>query len=223
MLPLAFGLVPDGERERVFNHLVKKITDETHDHIGTGLIGGQWLMRVLTAGGRADLAYTIAAQKTYPSWGYMVEKGATTIWELWNGDTADPAMNSGNHVMLVGDLGIWLYENLAGIKSDPEQPGFKHIVMRPEPVGDLQFVKASHRSPYGLIASDWQKKDGVFRWNVTVPANTTATVYVPAKNAESVTEDGKLAAQAKGVKLVKMENGRAVFSVGAGNYRFESR
>ena len=74
--------------------------------------------------------------------------------------------------MLVGDLGIWLYENLAGIKSDPEQPGFKHIVMRPEPVGDLQFVKASHRSPYGLIASDWQKKDGVFRWNITVPANT---------------------------------------------------
>ena len=129
-------------------------------------------MRVLTAGGRADLAYTIATQKTYPSWGYMVEKGATTIWELWNGDTADPAMNSGNHVMLVGDLGIWLYENLAGIKSDPEQPGFKHIIMRPEPVGDLQFVKASHRSPYGLIASDWQKKDGVFRWNITVPANT---------------------------------------------------
>ena len=145
-------------------------------------------MRVLTAGGRPDLAYTIATQKTYPSWGYMVEKGATTIWELWNGDTADPAMNSGNHVMLVGDLGIWLYENLAGIKSDPEQPGFKHIIMRPEPVGDLQFVKASHRSPYGLIASDWQKKDGVFRWNITVPANTTATVYVPAKSAESVTE-----------------------------------
>jgi alpha-L-rhamnosidase len=223
VLPLAFGLVPDGERERVFNHLIMKITDETHDHIGTGLIGGQWLMRVLTAGGRADLAYTIAAQKTYPSWGYMVEKGATTIWELWNGDTADPAMNSGNHVMLVGDLGIWLYENVAGIKSDPEQPGFKHIVMRPEPVGDLQFVKASHRSPYGLIASDWQKKDGVFRWSITVPANTTATVYVPAKSAESVTENGKPAVQADGVKLVRMENGRAVLSVGSGNYCFESR
>jgi hypothetical protein len=165
VLPLAFGLVPEGERERVFNHLVRKITDETQGHIGTGLIGGQWLMRVLTAGGRADLAYTIASQKTYPSWGYMVEQGATTIWELWNGNTADPAMNSGNHVMLVGDLGIWLYENLAGIKPDPEQPGFKHIIMRPEPVGDLQFVKASHRSPYGLIASDWQKQGDVFRWN----------------------------------------------------------
>ena len=101
---------PNGERERVFDHLVKKITQETQGHIGTGLIGGQWLMRVLTAGGRGDLAYSIAAQKDYPSWGYMVEKGATTIWELWNGDTADPAMNSGNHVMQIGDLGVWLYE-----------------------------------------------------------------------------------------------------------------
>ena len=220
VLPLAFGLVPDGERERVFNHLVRKITDETQSHIGTGLIGGQWLMRVLTAGGRADLAYTIATQKTYPSWGYMVEQGATTIWELWNGDTADPAMNSGNHVMLVGDLGIWLYENLAGIKPDPEQLGFKRIIMRPEPVGDLQFVKATHRSPYGLIASDWQKQNGVFRWKITVPANTTATVYVPAKGAESVTESGKPAEQAQGVKLLRMEKGRAVFEVGSGSYNF---
>ena len=106
-------------------------------------------MRVLTANGRPDLAYTIATQKTYPSWGYMVEKGATTIWELWNGDTADPAMNSGNHVMLVGDLGIWLYENLAGIKPDPEQPGFKHIIMRPEPVGDLRSSRRRIARPTG--------------------------------------------------------------------------
>jgi alpha-L-rhamnosidase len=223
VLPLAFGLVPEGERQRVFNHLVSKITGETQGHIGTGLIGGQWLMRVLTAGGRADLAYTIASQKTYPSWGYMVEQGATTIWELWNGNTADPAMNSGNHVMLVGDLAIWLYENLAGIKPDPKQPGFKHIIMQPEPVRDLQFVKASHRSPYGLIVSDWQKQNGVFRWNITVPVNTTATVYVPTKAAESVSESGKPAVQAQGVKLLRMENGRAVFEVGSGSYSFHSR
>jgi alpha-L-rhamnosidase len=168
------------------------------------------------------MAYTIASQKTYPSWGYMVEQGATTIWELWNGDTADPAMNSGNHVMLVGDLGIWLYENLAGIKPDPDQPGFKHIIMRPEPVGDLQFVKASHRSPYGLIASDWQKLNGVFRWSITVPVNTTAIVYVPAKIAESVTESGKPAAQARGVQFISTEQGRAVFKVGSGQYSFQS-
>jgi len=222
VLPLAFDLVPEGERGRVFNHLVRKITDETKNHIGTGLIGGQWLMRVLTDGGRADLAYTIASQKTYPSWGYMVEKGATTIWELWNGDTADPAMNSGNHVMLVGDLGIWLYENLAGIKPDPEQSGFKHSVMRPEPVGDLQFVKASHRSPYGLIASHWQRKNGVFHWDITVPVNTTATVYVPAASAENITEGGKPVRNARGVRFVRMEQGRAVFEVGSGHYSFQS-
>ena len=223
VLPLAFGLVPDGQRERVFDHLVAKIMTESKGHIGTGLIGGQWLMRVLTAGGRPDLAYGIAVQSTYPSWGYMVEKGATTIWELWNGDTADPAMNSGNHVMLVGDLGIWLYESLAGIKSDPEQPGFKHILMRPEPVAGLRFAKASHRSPYGLIVSDWQKQDGVFRWKVAIPANTTATLYVPATSAEAVTEGGKPAAQGRGIKFVKLENGRAVYVVGSGNYSIESR
>ena len=222
VLPLAFGLVPDGERERVFAHLVNKIMTESKSHIGTGLIGGQWLMRVLTANGRPDLAYTIATQETYPSWGYMVEKGATTIWELWNGDTADPAMNSGNHVMLIGDLNIWLYESLAGIKADPEQPGFKHIIMRPEPVDGLAFARASHRSPYGLIVSDWQKRDGVFHWNITVPVNATATIFVPAKAVESVTEGRKPVLQDRGVQFLRMEQGRAVFRVGSGSYSFES-
>ncbi len=223
VLPLAFDLAPADERPRIFDHLVNKITRETADHIGTGLVGGQWLNRVLTAGGRPDLAYTFVTNTTYPSWGYMVEKGATTIWELWNGDTADPAMNSGNHVMLVGDLVIWLYENLAGIKPDPEQPGFRHVLMRPTPVGDLQFVKASHRSPYGLIASEWQRAGGAFRWNVTVPPNTTATLWVPAKDAASVTESGRPAERARGLSFVRMDNGCAVFSAGSGRYAFVSR
>ena len=132
-------------------------------------------------------------------------------------------MNSGNHVMLVGDLGIWLYEDLAGIKPDPERPGFKHIVMRPEPVGDLRFVKASHRSSYGLIASSWQREGDHFGWQIAVPVNTTATIYLPAREADSVTENGMPAGQSKGVKFLKMEQDRAVFSVGSGNYRFESR
>jgi alpha-L-rhamnosidase len=223
VLPLAFGLVPMEYRQGVFDHLVDKITKEGQGHVGTGLIGGQWLMRVLSDNGRSDLAYTIATQQTYPGWGYMIAKGATTIWELWNGDTADPAMNSGNHDMLVGDLGIWLYEDLAGIKPDPEQPGFKHIIMRPEPVGDLRYVEAFHRSPYGLIVSDWQRDGDRFWWQITVPVNTTATVYVPAKEPGSVTENRKPAVQSKGVKFLQMEKGRAVFLVGSGNYRFESR
>ena len=95
--------------------------------------------------------------------------GATTIWEPWNGDTADPAMNSGNHLMLVGDLVTWFYENLAGIRPDRAQPAFKHIIMRPTPVGDLSCVKASYNSSYGKIVSDWRIARGHFIWNLIVP------------------------------------------------------
>jgi alpha-L-rhamnosidase len=138
VLPLAFGLVPDGpERERVFNHLVEDHPGTKGPHRHRPDRRPMADARAHGNGGRADLAYTIATQKDYPSWGYMVKKGATTIWELWNGNTADPAMNSGNHVMLVGDLVHLALRDLAGIKPDPEQPGFKHIIMRPLPVGDL--------------------------------------------------------------------------------------
>ncbi len=223
VLPLAFGLVPEAERGRVFGHLVQKITQETQGHVGTGLIGGQWLNRVLTEGGRADLAYGLATNTTYPSWGYMIGQGATTIWELWNGNTADPAMNSGNHVMLVGDLVIWFYETLAGIKSDPEQPGFKHIIMRPQPVGDLTFVKASYRSPYGRITSEWHLEKGAFDWKITIPPNATATVYVPASRAEAITEGGRALSDARGVNLLRMEGSAAVLAVESGSYRFVAR
>ncbi len=223
VLPLAFDLVPQDMRERVFNRLIDKIENETKGHIGTGLIGGQYLMRVLTDNGRADLAYTIATQKDYPSWGYMVEQGATTIWELWNGNTADPAMNSGNHVMLVGDLVIWLYENLAGIKSDPEQPGFRHLIMKPEIVGDLNFVKASHRSPYGWIRSEWHRNSSGLDWQIEVPPNTTATVCIPAADLSSVLEGKKAATKVGGIKSARFENGRAVLEIGSGKYHFISR
>lgn len=222
VLPLAFGLVPEELRGRLFDHLVQKIVNDSKGHIGTGLIGGQYLMRVLTDNGRPDVAYRIASQKDYPSWGYMAEQGATTIWELWNGNTADPAMNSGNHVMLVGDLVIWLYENLAGIKTDPQQPGFKHILMRPEPVGNLQFVKASHRSPFGLITSEWHRNDTLFDWKIEVPANTTATIYIPAKGLATVTESGKSIGNLLPTGAV-MKDGRAVLHIGSGKYHFISR
>ncbi|HEY1661648.1 MAG TPA: family 78 glycoside hydrolase catalytic domain [Verrucomicrobiae bacterium] len=214
VLPLAFGMVPDDMHEMIFSHLVDKIENESHGHIGTGLIGGQYLMRTLTENGREDLAYTIASQKDYPGWGYMIGHGATTIWELWNGNTADPTMNSGNHVMLVGDLVIWFYEDLAGIKCDPVTPGFKHIIMHPMPVGDLTYVKASHLSPYGLIASEWRRDGAVFDWRIQVPMNTTATVYVPATSPQNV--------QAGDMKPVRFEDGFAIFEVGSGKYHFKS-
>jgi len=214
VLPLAFGLVPDDMKAQIFAHLVAKIENDTHGHIGTGLIGGQYLNRVLSDNGRADLCYTIASQKDYPSWGYMVEQGATTIWELWNGNTADPTMNSGNHVMLIGDLVVWFYEYLAGIAPDDAQPGFKHSIMHPHPVGDLKFVKASHNSPYGTITSAWRRDGNRFDWRIEIPANTTATVSVPATSAEKV--------EASGVKPTRFENGLAVFEIGSGKYHFIS-
>jgi len=222
LLPLAFDLVPAGERSRVFDHLVHKIEHESQGHIATGLIGGQWLNRVLTEGGRPDLVYRFATNTTYPSWGYMIKKGATTVWELWNGDTADPAMNSGNHVMLVGDFIIWLYENLAGIKTDPAQPGFKHLVMMPQLVGDLTFVKASHRSPYGLIRSEWQRTAGKFEWRVTIPPNSTATVFIPSRDPAAVTESGRPIRPGRGVEFLRADAGRVVVKISSGTYRFTS-
>jgi alpha-L-rhamnosidase len=223
VLPLAFDMVSPEERPRVFSHLANKITEETKGHIGTGLVGGQWLNRVLAEGGRADLVYGFATNTTYPSWGYMVQQGATTVWELWNGDTADPAMNSGNHVMLVGDFIIWLYEDLAGIKSDPAQPGFKHLIMQPQLVGDLRRVKAWHLSPYGRVQSDWRREGANFDWRIAVPPNSTATLYLPASSADQITEGGKPIGKADRVKFLNLENGRAVLEIGSGAYHFVSR
>ena len=117
ILPLAFGMVPKGLEEKVFANIIDKTVNEFDGHVSTGVVGIQQLMRTLTEYGRGDLALKLATNDTYPSWGYMVRNGVTTIWELWNGNTADPAMNSGNHVMLLGDLIIWEYEYLGGIRA----------------------------------------------------------------------------------------------------------
>ncbi len=221
-LALSFRIPKQDIRDKVFDNIIYKTTDEYHNHTSCGLVGEQWFMRTLTDNGRADLAIKIAEDTTYPSWGYMIKHGATTIWELWNGNTADPAMNSGNHVMLLGDLIVWYYEDLAGIKSDPAEPGFKHIIMKPYPVGDLKFVKASYLSDYGLIKSHWKKEKNKFYWNIDIPANTSATIYIPAKKVGDVTESGKQAFKAIGIKFIEFENGRAVYEVGSGSYHFTS-
>jgi alpha-L-rhamnosidase len=152
----------------------------------------------------------------------MAEKGATTIWELWNGDTADPAMNSGNHVMQIGDLAVWMYEYLAGIRSYAARPGFERTVIHPIPAGDLTFVKASHKSMYGTIATSWSRDAGHFTLEVTIPPNTTALVTLPAKDAAAVTESGRPASAARGVKFLRAEPGGATYEVASGTYTFRS-
>ena len=183
VLPLAFGMAPEQSRKAVFDRLVGKIEKDTNGHIGTGLVGAQWLMRTLSDNGRADVAYEIATQKTIPAGATWSSKAPPPSGSCGTATPPIPAMNSGNHVMLIGDLGIWFYEYLAGIRPDLEKPAFKHIVIKPYPVGDLLFVKASHKSMYGEIKSFWKRDGSRFQLDVTIPPNTTATVYVPGKRA----------------------------------------
>ena len=220
ILPLFFGITPDSLKQAVFDNICHKIKVENNMHISTGVIGTQWLMRGLTRFGRPELALALASNKTYPSWGYMAENGATTIWELWNGNTANPQMNSQNHVMLLGDLLIWFYENLAGIKSDDANPAFKQIVMNPSLVEGLNYVKASYQSLHGMIRSEWKKEQNQLTWDISVPANSTAIVYIPVANVNNVVESGKEASTVDGVQFLKMEEGKAVFRVGSGDYSF---
>lgn len=177
ILPLAFGMVPKGLEEKVFANIIDKTVNEFDGHVSTGVVGIQQLMRTLTEYGRGDLALKLATNDTYPSWGYMVRNGATTIWELWNGNTADPAMNSGNHVMLLGDLIIWEYEYLGGIRA--LEPGYSKIQLKPYPIEGLDYVNCSYLSVSGLIQSNWQRKGKRFEWDILIPANTTAEIWLP--------------------------------------------
>jgi alpha-L-rhamnosidase len=220
LLPLYFGMVPDSLQDEVFGHITWAIRNKNQGHISTGVVGTQWLMRGLTKYERPELAYAIATNRDYPSWGYMVDHGATTIWELWNGNTANPSMNSGNHVMLLGDLITWYYENLAAIKSDSVDVGFKKVIMKPAVIDGLDFVKASYQSMYGTIRSEWRKTPGVFSWNIVVPANATAVIYVPAGSEKEVMEGNSPATASDGVKFVGMKERYAVFEIGSGSYSF---
>lgn len=223
LLPLAFGLVPKASEQAVFEHIADKTEKTYNGHISTGVIGTQWLLRTLSAYGRNDLALRLAGNRSYPSWGYMVANGATTIWELWNGNTANPAMNSQNHVMLLGDLLIWLYENQAGIASDkhPDGIGFGKIIMAPKINGPLKFVRATHRSAYGLISSDWEKKGTQWSWKVTIPPNASAQLKFPAGLLDIREGGSGLDVKGDAGKKLHINLGEnRHLSVGSGNYIF---
>ena len=184
ILPLWFGMVPKGLEDKVMESIINKTMNECGGHVSTGVIGIQQLMRCLTEYGHGDLALKIASNDTYPSWGYMYRNGATTIWELWNGNTADPAMNSGNHVMLLGDLILWEYEYLGGIRA--LEPGYSKIQLKPYPIEGLDFVNCSYNSVSGRIESHWKREGNRFEWDIVIPANTTAEVCLPTAKGYEV-------------------------------------
>ena len=216
ILSLQLGLVPEGYEQRVFDNIVQKTTVDLNGHISTGVLGIQHLMRGLTQHGRVDVAYKMVTNETYPSWGHMINKGATTIWELWNGDTADPGMNSANHVMLLGDLIIWYYENLAGIKCAPGSVAFRKIEMAPAFPEGLDRVDASYESVMGEIDSHWERKADGFSWKIKIPGNTSATVKIP-EGMNIVKPEGK------GIRSAVQQDGFWIIEVGSGEYRFASK
>jgi pimeloyl-ACP methyl ester carboxylesterase len=166
-----------------------------------------------------DVAYKIVNQKTFPGWGYMLESGATTFWEDWN---FSDNTYSHNHSMF-GSVSAWFYSALAGIQPAPDAKGFDKIIIKPQITGDLTWVKGSYNSIHGQIISDWQLAEGTLNMDVTIPVNTTATVFVPARDAMSVTEGGKPADQADGVTFLRMEKETAVYRVNSGSYTFTTK
>jgi hypothetical protein len=224
-MALKFELLPENLRATAAQYLEDDIKAKNW-HLSTGFVGVSYLLPTLTKAGKIDTAYKLLLQDTFPSWLFSVKHGATTIWERWDGWTPDkgfqdPGMNSFNHYSL-GSCGEWLYGTVAGISIDPEQPGFKHVLIQPRPGGTLTDARGSVNTIRGKIASSWSVKSGQLSLQVTIPANTSATISIPAKDAALVTESGKPAAQAEGLKFVKMENGAAVFEAGSGDYRFTS-
>lgn len=180
LLPLAFDMIPRRYTDAVAKHLSTTIINTHNSHISCGVIGMQWLFGQLCRIGQSNLAYQMASQSSYPSFGYMIENGATTIWELWNGDTANPWMNSGNHVMLLGDFLPFCFEELGGIRPSKQKAGFKHIIFKPRfDIKQLDHVDVTYQTPYGQVESQWKKSRNNIEWNITLPPNTSAEVYLP--------------------------------------------
>jgi len=223
-LAFTMDLVPAEMKAKVAEKFVGEL-QKSDWHLATGFIGTPRLLPGLHLAGRDDVAYRLLLQETYPSWLFPVKNGATTLWERWDGWTPDKgfqtiAMNSFNHYSF-GAVGEYLYRQVAGIDTDG--PGFRKIIIRPAIAAGLTNAQAAYESPAGHIESAWRIDGKHLYLNVTIPPNTTATVYVPASAADLVTESGQPAARSIGVSLLRSEDGVAVFNVGSGKYQFESQ
>lgn len=224
VLALMFGLVEGETKTRVARTLAKLVEDNGVA-LTTGFVGTPYLCLALTENGYLDLAYRLVLRKEYPSWLYSIGKGATTIWEHWDGIKEDGTfwskdMNSFNHYAY-GSVGEWLYRVVAGIDTSEAEPGYKGIVIRPRPGNGITSAEATYASMYGTIASSWSIADGRMRLDVTIPANTTATIVLPTTDADSVTESGTAAAAAAGILCAEAAAEGVNLRAGSGQYRFE--
>ncbi len=209
---LYHGLAEAHEKPALGAMLLREI--EAHDgHLDCGILGTKALMNTLTDLGFAETALKIATRRTFPGWGHWIERGATTIWESWGGG------GSQNHVMY-SDIGAWFYKTLAGIRLDPEHPGFRHVVIKPWPVGNLQQVDGAILTPYGRLHSAWHRTETRFEMEVCIPANCTATVWLPACGTGEWEEGGRPLVESEGVAVCGIEEGRTLLNVVSGCYHF---
>jgi len=224
-IALHFDLLPQKLRPQAVRYMLEGI-ERYKGHMSTGFHSTYRMMLELTAAGHNDVAYKLINNHTFPSWGYSIENGATTIWERWDGYVKgrgfqNKGMNSFNHYA-IGAVGEWMYRVIVGINHDDAHPAYEHFVIRPYPGGGLKWAKGSYDSIRGKIASSWSIAAGKLKLDVRIPANTTATVFVPAKDAGNVLESGKPANKSTGVEFLRMQEGAAVFLVKSGSYSFES-
>jgi len=214
--PLLAQVVPPELRKAVADNLERTIRVKNAGHLDSGMHGTYFLLKYLMEADRNDLIYLMTSQTDFPGWGYMLAQGATTTWEDWRGRM------SNIHDTLIS-IGSWFIQGIGGIRIDPAAPGFQHFLIEPALVGDLTFARTSYQSIHGRIVSDWKIENGALHMDVTVPAGTTATVYVPTPAPDSVTEGGHPAARSAGVKPAPAENGKAVFEVSSGTYSFAAK
>lgn len=208
------NLVEPQNRQNVLNAIVQDV-QRRGNALTAGDVGYRYLLRALADGGRSDVIFVMNNQSDKPGYGYQLKMGATALTEAWNAERR----SSQNHFML-GQIIEWFYHDLAGIGLDPTGPGYKKIIIRPQPVGNLKWVKASYDSIRGRVSSEWKWANGTFYLKVMIPANTTATIFVPAKPATEVTESGVPAQNCPGVTFLRREDNRMVYAVDCGEYEF---
>src|SRR5207249_8118970 len=216
---LAFDLLPEHLCASTVQRLVE-LVQSADMHVGTGFLSTPYLCPVLGDNGHLDLAYALLMQDTPPSWLYAVKKGATTIWESWDGiDEEGNPHHSLNHYSY-GAIGNWLYQVVAGIA--PGAPGYRHTMFQPQPGGGLTFASATHQSLYGEVATSWQIDGERFHLTVTVPTNTTATVVIPTRLGRRITEGGVTLESAVGICRVRREQKATSIEIGSGMYTFNT-
>jgi len=233
---LAMNLFSEENKPFMVKNLAAAIDRENKDDGGvlrpknslmTGFIGTAWISKALSDNGLSDLAYKVLQNNQYPSWIYAIDQGATSIWERLNGYTVENgfggnnSMNSFNHYSF-GAVGQWMMAYSLGIQRN--EPGFRNFILQPEPdpTGQMTWAKGYYDSMYGRINSSWKVENGVLSFEATVPANTTATLYLPASSERNIKENGRSLKKSKGLRFIKYENGKAVIEISSGSYKFTS-